>query len=189
MPWRNSGMIRRGGSWCRMVPSFCPPSVSVLALLPTIRVPAPILKLFGGGSCRYGESKLTRVRLQRQDTPVRHRSIPSHDAIPKARPAPPLPSRALSQLALHNYAAPVARLWRVRILSLGHRVPNAGHHVVSGAVAVGDDAGKPGLAGTVAQNDADPGSIFTSSQLGLRGCVPDRDPRVAVRSAPSVGGA
>ena len=42
--------------------------------------------------------------------------------------------------ALHDYTAPAALLWCVGILTLGHGTPDGGHHVVPGAVAVGDDA-------------------------------------------------
>jgi len=41
---------------------------------------------------------------------------------------------------LHHHTAAAALLWRVRILALGNRTPDARHHVVPRAVAVRDDA-------------------------------------------------
>jgi hypothetical protein len=54
------------------------------------------------------------------------------------------PSGGLSLVAvLHDYTASAALLWCVGVLSFRHRAPDAGDHVVPGAVAVGDDAVGP----------------------------------------------
>ena len=81
--------------------------------------------------------------------------------------------------ALHDYTAPAALLWCVGILALGHGTPDGGHHVVPGAVAVGDDAAGMGsvflslamIRGQIAKP--------TSWTPGSRGCVPGQGPHVA----------
>lgn len=46
----------------------------------------------------------------------------------------------LSSQILHDQAATSALLWRVRVLALWHNSPYGDHHVISSAVAVGNDA-------------------------------------------------
>jgi hypothetical protein len=41
---------------------------------------------------------------------------------------------------LHHQAASAALLWRIGVLALWHNTPDGRHHVVSGAIAVGNDA-------------------------------------------------
>lgn len=48
----------------------------------------------------------------------------------------------LSSQILHDQAATSALLWRIRVLALWHNTPYGDHHVISSAVAVGNDANK-----------------------------------------------
>lgn len=91
-------------------------------------------------------------------------------------------SRSSQVAVLHDYTASATLLWCVGIITLGHGPPNVGDHVVSGAVAVRDDAIGSKLAAAkmkVKKGKKRGICILTSWMLGSRGCVPGRDPHVA----------
>jgi hypothetical protein len=54
------------------------------------------------------------------------------------------PSQIAWWLVLHHQAAPGVRRWCVRVFALGDWPPDAGHHIVPGAVAVRNYAAKTG---------------------------------------------
>ena len=119
--------------------SPCFPSPGVPSPPPlVIHGPVPIITLEP-----LPTNRATPARLYRGHTPE-DTAGPERRCQPKVRSRPPTSKSASSvSTSLHDYTAPAALLRRVGILSFGYWAPDVGHHVVPGAVAVGDNAAGP----------------------------------------------
>lgn len=158
LPWRFLGFLFscRQRGWCWVAVRLFPPPVNPLFPLPVIRGPAKITlrNVVDKGVCDSCAATLLDAHSKKR------RGRPQGcDVDPSLKAGLRTSESRSSQVAvLHDYTASATLLWCVGIITLGHGPPNVGDHVVSGAVAVRDDAIGSKLA--AAKNEDEEKSVF-----------------------------
>lgn len=107
------------------------------------------------GGCRHRRSCISKIAAYRSGFPIVSRFLGNIASIID-----------LSSQILHDQTAPAALLWCVRVLALWYDTPDIDDHVISSAVAVGDDAAAGNMCQLVnSASSCAPGAISPFARL------------------------